>query len=36
MIELTGVIPPATTPFGSNDEIDYKLVHDQINWLIGA
>ena len=36
MIELKGVIPPATTPFGSDDEIDHSLVRRQIEWLISA
>ncbi|MDA9975289.1 dihydrodipicolinate synthase family protein [Alphaproteobacteria bacterium] len=36
MVELKGVIPPATTPFGADDEIDYPLVRRQVEWLIGA
>ena len=36
MSELKGVIPPATTPFGANDEIDHALVQRQIEWLISA
>ncbi len=36
MVELKGVIPPASTPFGSDDEIDHSLVRRQIEWLISA
>jgi len=36
MAELRGVIPPATTPFGDDDEIDHGLVRRQIDWLVGA
>ena len=36
MVELKGVIPPATTPFGPDDEIDHSLVRQQIEWLISA
>ena len=32
----TGVIPPMTTPFGNDGEIDFKLVAPQMEWLIGA
>ena len=32
----TGVIPPMTTPFGRDGEIDFKLVAPQVEWLIGA
>ena len=31
-----GVIPPMTTPFGRDGEIDFKLVVPQIEWMIGA
>jgi 4-hydroxy-tetrahydrodipicolinate synthase len=33
---LTGVIPPMTTPFGKDGEIDFKLVSPQMEWLISA
>ncbi|MBM86578.1 MAG: dihydrodipicolinate synthase family protein [Rhodospirillaceae bacterium] len=36
MVELRGVIPPATTPFRDDDEIDHTLVRRQIDWLISA
>ena len=36
MPDLKGVIPPATTPFGADDEIDHRLVRRQIEWLIAA
>ena len=36
MAELQGVIPPATTPFDANDEIDHGLVRRQVDWLVGA
>jgi 4-hydroxy-tetrahydrodipicolinate synthase len=32
----TGVIPPMTTPFGRDGEIDFKLVAPQMEWMIGA
>ena len=32
----TGVIPPMTTPFRKDGEIDFKLVAPQVDWLIGA
>src|ERR1043165_6237725 len=32
----TGVIPPMTTPFGRDGEIDFKLVAPQVEWLISA
>ena len=32
----TGVIPPMTTPFSRDGEIDFKLVAPQVDWLIGA
>ena len=31
---LQGVVPPATTPFGPDGEIDYTAVKQQVNWLI--
>lgn len=33
-MELAGVIPPATTPFGRDGEIDLKAVAGQMEWLI--
>jgi 4-hydroxy-tetrahydrodipicolinate synthase len=35
-VRPTGVIPPMTTPFRSDGEIDFKLVAPQMEWLIGA
>ena len=35
-IRPTGVIPPMTTPFPKDGEIDFKLVAPQVDWLIGA
>src|SRR6187402_1598523 len=32
----TGVIPPMTTPFRKDGEIDYELVAPQVDWMIGA
>src|ERR1700751_3067601 len=32
----TGVIPPMTTPFGRDGEINYSLVAPQVDWMIGA
>lgn len=32
----TGVIPPMTTPFGKDGEIDFRLIAPQMEWLIGA
>jgi 4-hydroxy-tetrahydrodipicolinate synthase len=32
----TGVIPPMTTPFRKDGEIDYTLVAAQVDWMIGA
>jgi len=32
----TGVIPPMTTPFRQDGEIDFKLVAPQVDWLLGA
>ena len=36
MAALKGVIPPATTPFGADDEIDHALVRRQVDWLVAA
>lgn len=33
---VRGVIPPMTTPFRKDGEIDFKLVAPQVDWLIGA
>ena len=35
-VRPTGVIPPMTTPFANDGEIDLKLVAPQVDWLIGA
>ena len=35
-VRPTGVIPPMTTPFSKDGEIDFKLVAPQVDWLIGA
>lgn len=35
-VRPTGVIPPMTTPFREDGEIDYKLVAPQVDWMIGA
>ena len=32
----TGVIPPMTTPFCKDGEIDLSLVAAQVDWSIGA
>jgi 4-hydroxy-tetrahydrodipicolinate synthase len=32
----TGVIPPMTTPFARDGEIDFKLVAPQVEWMIRA
>jgi 4-hydroxy-tetrahydrodipicolinate synthase len=32
----TGVIPPMTTPFGRDGEIDFKLVAPQMEWMVRA
>lgn len=34
-MDLMGIIPPMTTPFRSDGEIDLKLVKPQVDWLIG-
>lgn len=31
-----GVIPPMTTPFAQNGDIDFKLVGPQVDWLVRA
>ncbi len=36
MMRPTGVIPPMTTPFRKDGEIDFELVAPQMEWLIGA
>jgi 4-hydroxy-tetrahydrodipicolinate synthase len=36
MPKLEGVIPPMTTPFDRNGEIDFKKVPAQIEWMLGA
>lgn len=35
MNELSGIIPPATTPFNAEGEIDFGAVRAQVRWLIG-
>ena len=35
-IRPTGVIPPMTTPFDRNGDIDTKLVAPQVDWMIAA
>ena len=35
-IRPTGVIPPMTSPFRKDGEIDFKLVAPQVDWLLGA
>jgi hypothetical protein len=35
-VRPTGVIPPMTTPFTRDGEVDLKLVAPQVDWLIGA
>ena len=35
MTDLAGVIPPSTTPFDGNGDIDYESAATQIDWLIG-
>lgn len=34
MTELSGVIPPATTPFDDNGEIEFDAAAKQVDWLI--
>ena len=34
MTELYGIIPPATTPFDEQGDIQFDAVRAQINWLI--
>lgn len=33
-MELMGIIPPMTTPFRANGDIDLKLVRPQVDWLV--
>lgn len=35
MTKLRGIIPPTTTPFTSDGEIDYAAARAQVRWLIG-
>jgi 4-hydroxy-tetrahydrodipicolinate synthase len=35
-VRPTGVIPPMTTPFRKDGEIELKLVAPQLDWLVGA
>jgi 4-hydroxy-tetrahydrodipicolinate synthase len=35
-MSLQGIIPPMTTPFKANGDLDLKLVKPQVDWLIGA
>ena len=35
MTELTGVIPPATTPFDSAGDIDFSAAGRQIETVVG-
>lgn len=35
-MEMRGVIPPMTTPFARNGDLDLKLVKGQVDWLIAA
>lgn len=35
MTDMTGVIPPATTPFDAAGDIDFQAAGRQIDWLIG-
>ncbi|HZR89021.1 MAG TPA: dihydrodipicolinate synthase family protein [Bradyrhizobium sp.] len=35
-VRPTGVIPPMTTPFREDGEIDFNQVAPQIDWMIGA
>ena len=34
-MELSGVIPPATTPLDKAGDIDFSAAARQIDWLIG-
>ena len=34
--KIFGIIPPTTTPFDSDGEIDYSLVAQQVRWMIDA
>jgi len=35
-MNLHGIIPPMTTPFDENEDIDRDAVRSQVDWLIGA
>jgi 4-hydroxy-tetrahydrodipicolinate synthase len=35
-VRPTGVIPPMTTPFQENGEINYQLIAPQVEWMIAA
>ena len=35
-MDLHGIIPPMTTPFDENEDIDRDAVHRQVDWLLGA
>jgi 4-hydroxy-tetrahydrodipicolinate synthase len=35
-MSLFGIIPPMTTPFDENEDIDTKAVGTQVDWLLGA
>ena len=35
-VRPVGVIPPMTTPFRKDGEIDFKQIAPQVDWLIGA
>lgn len=35
-MKLHGIIPPMTTPFKKNGDLDLSLVKPQVDWLIGA
>ena len=32
---LHGIIPPMTTPFGADGELELDLVRGQVDWLVG-
>jgi len=35
MTNLHGIIPPMTTPFGADGELELPLVKGQVDWLVG-
>ena len=35
-VRPTGVIPPMTTPFRKDGEIDFKEIAPQVDWMLGA